>query len=146
MPRLSHMDESRRTVLIIDDDDMVLDLAGMYLNQLGYGVLTATGGLVGLGDAVKFRPDCILLDLAMPKVDGFTVLAKRGRIAEIARIPIIVLSANRNSEDVKRAVAMGAAGYIAKPIDINILANRLERIVPSPYFTRPKSSEIRWKR
>lgn len=146
MTRLSQLNERRKTVHVIDDDDMVLEMAGMYLQQLGYGVMTSTGGLLGLADAVKFHPDCILLDLAMPVVDGFTVLAKRSRIFEIQRIPIIVLSANRNSEDVKRAVGMGAVGYIAKPIDINILANRLERILPSPYFTKPSSSEVAWRK
>ncbi len=134
----------RKSVLIVDDDAMVTDYIHLILGKLGYDVKIADNGLRGLAFIVKYKPDCILLDLSMPDMDGFQFLANRNRIAESACSPIIVLSASHGHDDVQKALKLGAVDYIVKPVTELSLARRLERFVPSPHFTPAQPSQVEW--
>lgn len=134
-----------KTVMVIDDDENLTDLVTLYLGHLGFHSLIVHSGMTGLAKASKLRPDCILLDLSMPEVDGFTFLRARQKMPEVMAIPVVVLSANNMLDDVKRAIELGAVGYVIKPIDLDKLADRLDRVLPSPYFSPADTSEVSWK-
>jgi signal transduction histidine kinase len=112
-------------VLTIDDDQFVRESLANYLEDFGYAVLQAEDGQHGLDVLGANRPDLILVDLRMPRMDGLQVLA---RVREIApEIPIMVVSGAGDIRDVVEALRRGAWDYLVKPIqDMNILRHAVE--------------------
>ncbi len=144
MTIISQLTQNRKSVLVVDDDPFVSEFVRMALTRLGYGARIADNGVNGLASAIKERPDAILLDLAMPELDGFDFLKHRRRMPEIEAVPVLVLSANHTRSDVNRAMALGACGYITKPVTEEALAKRLGKVVPSPLFSRPETTQLVW--
>jgi signal transduction histidine kinase/CheY-like chemotaxis protein len=109
-------------VLVVDDDATARELISDQLKAEGFSVVTAAGGLEGLRRAKELRPIAITLDVMMPDLDGWSVLAALRQDAELAEIPVIMVTI---LDEPRRAVALGAAGYLSKPID----RERLRRLV-----------------
>jgi signal transduction histidine kinase/CheY-like chemotaxis protein len=109
-------------VLVVDDDATARELIADQLRAEGFSVVTAAGGLEGLRRAKELRPIAITLDVMMPDLDGWSVLAALRQDAELAEIPVIMVTI---LDEPRRAVALGAAGYLSKPID----RERLRRLV-----------------
>lgn len=115
------------TILAIDDHEDNLFLLESLLEAKGFHVLTALNGPTGLELAKSARPDLILLDLAMPGMDGFEVLTRLRADRTTARIPVIVLTANyREAAMVERGLELGATEYLTKPIQMDELVVRLK--------------------
>lgn len=113
-------------ILAIDDQEDNLALLRVILASRGYGVLTAADGPAGLALARERRPDLILLDLAMPGMDGFEVLVRLRGDRELGRLPVIILTAaGRDAATVERGLALGATEYLTKPIQMDELAVRI---------------------
>lgn len=101
-------------VLIVDDDAF---LSGIYATKLemdGFAVLSARDGEEGLKAAAKERPDLILLDVLMPKLDGFEVLKRLKENPETKGIPVIMLTNLGQKEDIEKGMSEGAADYLIK--------------------------------
>lgn len=114
------------TILAIDDHEDNLFLLEALLQGKGFRVRTALDGPTGLALAKAERPDLILLDLAMPIMDGFEVLERLRQDVATQRIPVIVLTANyREAAMVERGLALGATEYLTKPIQMDELVVRL---------------------
>jgi signal transduction histidine kinase/CheY-like chemotaxis protein len=109
-------------VLVIDDDATARELIADQLKAEGLSVVTAAGGLEGLKLAKELHPIAITLDVVMPDLDGWSVLAALRQDGELAEIPVIMTTI---LDEHRRAVALGAAGYLTKPID----RDRLHRLV-----------------
>ena len=109
-------------VLVVDDDATARELISDQLRAEGFSVVTAAGGLEGLRRAKELHPIAITLDVMMPDLDGWSVLAALRQDAELAEIPVIMVTI---LDEPRRAVALGAAGYLSKPID----RERLRRLV-----------------
>jgi CheY-like chemotaxis protein len=109
-------------VLVIDDDATARELIADQLKGEGFSVATAAGGLEGLKLAKDLRPIAITLDVMMPDLDGWSVLAALRQDAELAEIPVIMVTI---VDEHRRGMALGAAGYLTKPID----RERLHRLV-----------------
>ncbi|HEY1362494.1 MAG TPA: response regulator [Xanthobacteraceae bacterium] len=109
-------------VLVIDDDATARELICEQLAAAGFAVETAAGGLEGLKRAKELRPICITLDVMMPDLDGWSVLAALRQDSELAEIPVIMVTI---LDEQRRAAALGAAGYLNKPID----RERLDRLL-----------------
>ena len=101
-------------VLVIDDDATARELIADQLKAEGFSVVTAAGGVEGLKLAKELRPIAITLDVMMPDLDGWSVLAALRQDAELAEIPVIMVTI---VDEHRRGVALGAAGYLTKPID-----------------------------
>ena len=101
-------------VLVIDDDATARELISDQLKAEGFSVVTAAGGLEGLRRAKELRPIAITLDVMMPDLDGWSVLAALRQDAELAEIPVIMVTI---VDEHRRGIALGAAGYLTKPID-----------------------------
>jgi CheY-like chemotaxis protein len=120
----SEVDADAPTVLVIDDDQTVRDLMTRFLHLEGYNVALAQDGAEGLERIRELKPAAVLLDILMPEVDGWTVLAACKDDPEIAEIPVIVLTISDNR---KRAYALGASDFLVKPVDRNLLREVLGR-------------------
>src|SRR6476659_604135 len=123
-PISSDRDRSTRTdcVLVIDDDATARELISDHLKAGGFSVVTAAGGVEGIKLAKELQPTAITLDVMMPDLDGWSVLAALRQNPELADIPVIMVSI---VDDKRRGIALGAAGYLTKPID----RERLHRLV-----------------
>ncbi|ESQ77993.1 response regulator [Asticcacaulis sp. YBE204] len=134
-------DTRRRRVLVVEDDSEVRLFIQTVLSRAGIDVVVACNGMEALDIPDPAGLDAILLDLSMPEMDGFTFLAmRRGALKEV---PTIVLTARHESQDVRRAVELGAKDYLAKPFDNLVLLKRLARSM-KPLDRMPKSSAVSW--
>jgi two-component system KDP operon response regulator KdpE len=113
---------SNSTVLMIDDDQTLVQMVKSTLEQAGLSVMTAADGQEGLRKMYQGRPDLIILDINMPTMDGWTVCA---RIREVSNIPIIMLTARNEPEEIVRGLDLGADDYILKPFETNVLMARV---------------------
>ena len=101
-------------VLVIDDDPTARELIANLLQEAGFSVVTAAGGREGLKRAEEIRPIAITLDVLMPDIDGWTVLAALRGNPELANIPVVMATI---VDQQRKGMALGAAGYLTKPID-----------------------------
>ena len=111
-------------ILVIDDDPTARELISDQLKAGGFSVVTAAGGLEGLQRAKELRPRAITLDVMMPDLDGWSVLAALRQDAQLAEIPVIMVTI---VDEQRRGMALGAAAYLTKPIDrerLNALVQR----------------------
>jgi two-component system phosphate regulon response regulator PhoB len=104
----------RPRALIAEDDPFIRRIAEMTLERQGFAVITAEDGEEALRQARTAHPDVVLLDLIMPKMQGFEVLRRLKQDPATASVPVIVLSSLGQEADVTRALAAGAAGYLVK--------------------------------
>lgn len=116
---------SRGTILAIDDNIEALDLIQRSLSRDGYRVVTCSSGEAGLALAKSVKPDVITLDVMMPQMNGWQVLAALKADANLAEIPVVLLSVVENKEI---GMALGATDCLTKPIDWNRLDALLERL------------------
>jgi DNA-binding response OmpR family regulator len=119
----------RPLILAADDDEDVLALVAFRLERSGYNVLQARDGEEALELAVRELPDLAVLDVMMPKLDGFE-LARRLRAEEATRrMPIILLTAKAQDGDVERGFDVGADDYVRKPFSPRELQARVQAIL-----------------
>jgi len=120
-------------VLVIDDDTTLATALRLYFGKLGYQVSVACNGVEGLRQVYDDRPDAIILDIMMPKMDGWT-LAKR--IREVSEVPIVMLTARKQEHEIVRGLKLGADDYVSKPFSLKELEARvgavLRRARPQP--------------
>jgi CheY-like chemotaxis protein len=112
------------TLLAIDDDPTARDLMRRFMEREGYRVETAASGAQGLEMARQIKPDAITLDVIMPDMDGWTVLAALKADPELADIPVVMLTM---VDDHEMGYVLGANDYMTKPIDRDRLVNLLRR-------------------
>lgn len=105
----------QKRVLVVDDEPDVLLLCRVNLEFEGYEVSTAPDGEAGLEACRELRPDVVLLDVMMPKMDGWQVLEAIKADEELQHIPVVMLTAKVQDEDQIRGWSAGAAEYITKP-------------------------------
>ena len=116
-------------VLVIDDELDVRWLIRMSLERAGHEVFDAEDGLRGIALAMKQRPDVIVLDLMMPVMDGYGVLAELAKDPKTASVPVVVLSAKAIPDEADRASAAGARRFMEKPFDPDELAIELGELL-----------------
>ena len=109
------MNASERTILIVEDNPLIIKMVGLQLKQNGYRVISASNGFQGLKMARSDSPDLILLDLMLPGIDGFEVLNQLRADPQTGHLPVVVISAKSAQADVEMANRIGASGYLVKP-------------------------------
>ncbi len=109
------VDEAKKThVLIVEDDEFLANIYKTKFEMEGFRVTHADNGEMGLDEAKKKRPQIILLDILMPKMDGFAVLEKLKADKNTKDIPVILLTNLGQKDDVERGLEMGAVDYLIK--------------------------------
>jgi DNA-binding response OmpR family regulator len=118
---------SKRLIFAVDDEPRITRLVQVNLERAGYDVAIACNGMEAM-EALKSRkiqPDLLLLDVTMPYMDGFEMLAELKTDPELARIPVIMLTARSRDEDILLAQDRGALRYLTKPIHPTELINHV---------------------
>lgn len=117
------------TVMVVDDDPVIQKLLQVNFQMEGYQVELAADGAEALLRVREVRPDLILLDVMMPKMDGLEVASTLKNDPETAMIPIILLTAKAQENDLRAGRATGADDYVTKPFDpLQLLARAAELI------------------
>jgi CheY-like chemotaxis protein len=115
-------------VLLVDDVQQFREMYSAYLSYQGVGVTTALDGWEALEIARHYPPDAIVLDLAMPGMDGREFLMQARRDKRLARIPVVVVSAYGNRENVDDILALGADSFVDKPCVPSQLLSEIRRV------------------
>jgi len=111
-----------KTVLVVDDEPKITKLVRDYLERAGFGVLIAADGKTALARAYSDRPDCIILDLGLPQMDGLDVTRE---LRKLSNVPIIMLTARSEESDKLIGLELGADDYITKPFSPKELVARV---------------------
>ncbi len=125
-----------KTVLVVDDEPKITRLVRDYLERAGFGVLIAEDGKSALSMARSDKPDCIVLDLGLPQMDGLDVTRE---LRKLSNVPIIMLTARSEESDKLVGLELGADDYITKPFSpkelvarVRVVFRRLEAFATSP--------------
>ena len=113
-------------ILIVDDEPLNVDYIEQRLEDLDYQILTATDGQQALNTIKSEHPDLILLDLMMPVLDGFAVLAEVKADTDLRDTPVIIISADHDSKSIVRGIKQGADDYLTKPVNHELLMKKVK--------------------
>ncbi len=116
-------------ILVIDDDPAIAELVAINLEMAGYDVAQATDGIKGQALAVQLLPDLIILDLMLPKVDGFTICQRLRRDQRTSDIPILMLTALSQTQDKVEGFNAGADDYLTKPFELEEMLARVRALL-----------------
>lgn len=123
-------------ILVVDDDPDILEAIGLILEAHGYQAITARDGAEGLTKLKEEKPDLMILDLLMPRMDGFEVCKelKDPRWSKYSHIPIVILSsvrkdASRRRYELETGLQLDVDDYVEKPIEYSVLLERVEKIL-----------------
>ena len=130
-----------KRILVVEDNPRILLVIQRRLESAGYSVITAQEGPRGLEMAKSERPDLILLDLTLPKLDGFEVCRLLKRDPAYSQIPIIMLTARTEANDVGSGLRCGADHYMTKPFDHAVLLGQMANLLAKAERTRNAQGE-----
>jgi len=118
---------SQPVIVVVDDEPFIVDMIRTFLQLKGYTVHGVHTGQEGLILTQVERPDALLLDLMLPDIEGFEVCRRLRAMPELARLPILIISARYDPESRKRAERAGATAYLIKPLKMPQLVAELEK-------------------
>ncbi len=121
--------EVQAKILVVDDEPDLVDTIQCRLEFSGYKVVTATNGKEGIEKAQSEKPDLILLDFAMPLMDGLGMLERLRDHPDLKGIPVVMVSASSEAQDVERVRLRGITDYITKPFDLELLVEKVTDIL-----------------
>jgi DNA-binding response OmpR family regulator len=122
-------EETTKKILVVDDEPDVASLLTLMLKSQGYDVITARDGQEALEKARNQNPDLILLDVMLPKMDGYKVARMLKFDENFSHIPIILLTAKIQEKDRQTGMEMGANDYVTKPFDTALLLSKIKTIL-----------------
>src|SRR5439155_2330242 len=117
------------TVLVVDDDPVIVRLLQVNFEMEGYTVLTAADGVEAVEQARTHRPDVMVCDIMMPRMNGLEVVEQLRADQTTADVPVILLSAKAQTSEIQRGIEVGAADYVTKPFDPLELIERVQQVV-----------------
>lgn len=126
------MPRTPKRILVIDDQEDERAIQGAMLTHLGYQVESAEDGEAGFRKAVESTPDMVLLDIAMPRVDGFAVCRQLRNDPRTAEVPVLFFTASVVGDLEERATEAGATGIMVKPLEPREVARRITELIGPP--------------
>ncbi len=133
------MAAKKTTILTADDDPQLLRLVARNLELEDYDVLTASDGKQALEQIEAKEPDLVLLDVMMPRMDGFTVCQ---RVREFSSVPIIIVTARGQDQDKVRGLDLGADDYLTKPFSVDELLARVRAVLRRTQFASSEQAQV----
>jgi len=125
----------QKKILIVDDEKNLLALVGLHMQMAGHAPLSADNGQAALALAEQENPDLIILDVMLPKFDGWEVCRRIRNNDRRKHVPIIMLTARGEIEDKLKSFEVGADDHIAKPFSPRELVARVNRLLERGYST-----------
>jgi DNA-binding response OmpR family regulator len=122
-------ERERPLILVAEDDEDIAALIEYRLNASGYDVVCVGDGESALGEATEREPDLAVLDVMMPRLDGYEVTRRIRRHEAIARMPVILLTARVQETDIERGFEAGADDYLRKPFSPQELRSRVQSVL-----------------
>lgn len=119
----------QKTILIIEDEEDMVYAIALQLKTAGFKVISAADGQEGLEKVRKEKPDLIILDLMLPKIDGYKVSRMIKFDERYKDIPIVMLTSRSQESDKELGFEVGANAYITKPFDPKVLAETIEKLL-----------------
>jgi len=123
------LEAEKGTILYVEDNPDNRNLIRRVLNAEGYSMIEAVNATQAMEKLESGGIDLILMDINMPDMDGYTLTAKIKAIQKFSKIPIVAVTANVMRGDREKSLEAGCDGYIQKPIDIDTLAQQIERFI-----------------
>ena len=120
---------SAKKILLVDDEPHIVIMLENRIKQAGYEIITASDGQLGLEKARKEKPDLIILDVMLPKLDGYKVCRMLKFDDKYKHIPIIMFTARAQEADRKMGEEVGADGYVTKPFEPQVLLNKIKELL-----------------
>ena len=118
-----------KRILVVDDEVQLVEMVKIRLEASGYDVLCAYDGLDGLDKAKKDKPDLIILDLMLPKMDGYKVCGLLKNDSRYSKIPIMMFTARAQEEDAALSRELGAEAYVVKPFEPKLLLAKIKELL-----------------
>ena len=115
-----------KTILVVDDNEDSRELVKKILKKYGYEIIEAIDGEEAIAKAVAYRPDLILMDISIPKIDGYEVTKRLKARVDFKDTPIIAFTAHAMRGDQEKALQAGCNGYISKPINVREFHNQIK--------------------
>ena len=134
-----NIDKDVKTILIVDDEQAIIDVLMYNLKKEGYNIIEANDGITAVNKALDEKPDLMLLDIMLPKLDGLSVCK---RVKNSLNIPIIMLTAKDSEIDKILGLELGADDYITKPFSVRELVARVKanlrkvEVVSNPQYVQ----------
>ncbi|GAC1319403.1 MAG: hypothetical protein NVSMB12_18670 [Acidimicrobiales bacterium] len=119
-------------MLVVDDDDNIRSIVSLAFQLEGFEVASACDGIEAIAVVESFRPDVMVVDIMMPRLDGLSVLGRLRADVGTAQIPVVLLSAKADSADVAIGRRAGASDYVTKPFDTDELLERVQKAMVAP--------------
>src|SRR5881275_464530 len=134
------MPAKKTTVVAADDDPQLLRLITRNLQLEGYDVIAVSDGQQALTQIEQQVPNLVLLDVMMPKMDGFTVCH---RVREFSTVPIIIVTARGQDQDKVRGLDLGADDYLTKPFSVDELLARVRAVLRRAQFASSEQAQVK---
>lgn len=128
-PTVTVANDKEKTVLVVEDDEAISNLVRKALEHAGFRVVTQRDGEAALVSCVEERPHVIILDVNLPKLDGFTVARRIKAVASLKHIPIIFTTALDRASDKISGIQAGAKHYLTKPFKVDELVSKVTKLV-----------------
>ncbi|MEW7999364.1 MAG: response regulator [Candidatus Thiodiazotropha endolucinida] len=120
-----------KTILIVDDEPNIVLSVEYLMKREGYQVMTASDGQVAIDMIADTRPDLLILDVMMPRKNGFEVCREIRADPALSGLPILMLSAKGREAEIKKGISLGADAYITKPFSTHDLVDKVNQLLQS---------------
>ena len=118
-----------KKILVVEDEIAISMVLKAYLEREGFDVVQVYDGLKAIPVFEETKPDLVLLDVMLPDGDGFDILWKLRRHRKYQDLPVVMLTARADAEDIGKGLRLGADGYVTKPYSKNLLAGVIEKVL-----------------
>jgi len=118
-----------KKILLVDDSETILQMEHMILQHDGYELVTARDGQEGVVKALELKPDLILMDVIMPRLDGFAAVRRLREHPDTSRVPIVMVTTKAEAESMETGYESGCSDYIIKPIDRVELVTKVKNLL-----------------
>ncbi len=119
----------KNKILIVEDEESLLKLESILLSSKGYNVTGVMDGKAALKEVQLNRPDLVILDIMLPEMDGFEVCRQIKQNPETSNIPVVMLTAKKNSQDLARGQEVGSDAYITKPFKSSKVLDTIQELL-----------------
>jgi CheY-like chemotaxis protein len=126
------MMSSKKTVLIIEDEEDAAELFAEMMRVSGFRVLKTSRSAPAINMMIADKPDVVILDIMMPEISGLDILHQMRQDPELSSIPVVVVSAKSMPADIKNGMEAGASTYLTKPVGFLELKEAVERAIIDP--------------